>query len=220
MSLKRRMKRAAEKGLERGDLAFVNGYEITYRPTRDDWYSRLPADAKATIPRLHAAIQEDEPSDATLRELEALVEKHPYAPVFYNYLTVVYSRRDMQAEVERTIDSVLERFPDYIFARLNRAEKLMTAGDSDGALALLGPQLELRGLYPGRKRYHVSEFASYYCMVARYELKRGNRDRAESILDLLWEAAPDDRATVALAEILELPVVTERLAHLRRLLGR
>ncbi|HST58532.1 MAG TPA: hypothetical protein VLK84_07590 [Longimicrobium sp.] len=208
------MKRAVEKGFERGELAFVNGYEITYRPTRDEWYSRLPADAKASIPRLHAAIQEDEPSDATLRELEGLVEKHPYAPVFYNYLTVVYSRRGRHEQAERTIDRVLERFPDYIFARLNRAEKLLIAGDADGALALLGPQLELRGLYPGRKRYHVSEFASYYCTVAHYELKGGNRDRAESILDLLWEAAPHDRATLALAKMLGIPALPERLARL------
>lgn len=167
MSLKRRMKRAVEKEFERGELAFANGYEITYLPIRDEWYSRLPAGAKAAIPRLHAAIQEDVPSEATMRELERLVEQHPSA-----------------------------------------------------ARALLGPRLELRALYPGRKRYHVSEFAAYYGLVAQYEISCGNPARAQSILDLLLEAAPDAPATRRLADMLELPVVLGRLAGLGRLLGR
>lgn len=219
MSLKRRMKRAAEKGLERGDLAFVNGYEITYLPTRDDWYARLPQEARAGIARLHGAIQEEELTDETLHELERLVEKYPYAPVFYNYLTVVYARRGMHDEAERTTDEVLRRFPDYLFARLNRAEKLLGEGDLDGVLAILGPGLELRGLYPRRRRYHVSEFASYHSIVARYELLRGNRARALAIFALLADVAPDSPTTHQLADRLETRAAGARLAHVSRMLS-
>jgi hypothetical protein len=85
MSLKRRMKRAAELG--RGGpppprLAY--GHEIVYTPIREPWHDALPPAAKAAIPRLHRVITERrEDLRSAIAELEALVERHPHAPVFY-----------------------------------------------------------------------------------------------------------------------------------------
>jgi tetratricopeptide (TPR) repeat protein len=140
--------------------------------------------------------------------------------VFYNYLTVVYARRGMTDEAEQTTDDVLQRFPDYLFARLNRAEQLLDEGDTEGVLALLGPRLELRELYPGRRRSHVSEFTGYYAVVGRYELVHGSLARAEAVLDLLSDVAPDAPATIQLAEWLAIPRLADRLVNAARLLKR
>jgi hypothetical protein len=88
MSLKRRMQRAVEKRLERGEIALANGYEVSYKPVHPAWYSRLPPEGREAIGRMNPAMNQDEPDDAAIRELEHLVETYPFAPVFYNYLTI------------------------------------------------------------------------------------------------------------------------------------
>jgi tetratricopeptide (TPR) repeat protein len=213
MSLKRRMKRAVEKRLNRGEIALANGDEVSYKPVHPTWYSRLPPAGREAIVRLNAAVNQDEPADATLQELEHLIETYPFAPVFYNYLAIAYSRRGMHELADRTIDRVLQRVPDYLFARLNRAEHLLWSGDDAQILSLLGPTLELRDLCPGRTRYHVSEFAGYYAVVAIFESRRGNLSRDAAILAMLQAVAPGERSTDALADELQSPRLLRRLAR-------
>jgi tetratricopeptide (TPR) repeat protein len=220
MSLKRRMKRALERRADRVGVAFVEGYEITYKPIHPAWFSRLPASAREAIGRLNPAVREGEPDDAMIRELEGLVEAYPFAPVFYNYLTIAYSHRGMHERADQTIDKVLQRIPDYLFARLNRAEHLIRAGNDEEFRTLLGPSLKLRDLYPGRKRFHVSEFAGFYGVVGLYELQRGNRGRAVEILNLLDEVAPEENATRILAGEMERPRFLDRLARFVRTMDR
>jgi tetratricopeptide (TPR) repeat protein len=216
MSLKRRMKRALERRPHRMGVAFVEGYEISYKPIHPAWFSRLPASAREAIGRLNPAVREGELDDAMIRELEGLVETYPFAPVFYNYLTIAYSHRGMHDLADQTIDKILQRMPDYLFARLNRAEHLIQAGNDEELLTLLGPTLKLRDLYPGRKRFHASEFAGFYGVVGLYELQRGNRARAIEILDLLDEVAPEENATQVLAGEIERPRFLDRLARFVR----
>jgi hypothetical protein len=213
MSLKRRMKRAVEKRLGRGEVAFANGYEVSYKPVHPAWYSRLPPAGREAIVRMNAAVNQDEPADATIRELEHLIETYSFAPVFYNYLVIAYSRRRMHDLADQTIDAVLQRVPDYLFARLNRAEHLLWSGSDAEILSLLGPTLELRDLCPGRTRYHVSEFAGYYAVVGLFEARRGNRLRASAILAMLEAVAPDEKGTWALADEMQSPRLLRRLAR-------
>lgn len=220
MSLKRRIKRAAEKKLVQGDVVFARGCEITYQAMHHAWHSRLPRHARDAMRRLRPAIQGDEPDDAVIHELERLIEAYPFAPVFYNYLVVAYSRRGMHQLAEQTADKVLRRIPDYLFARLNRAEQLLWNGTDAEIRALLGPTLELADLYPDRKRFHVSEFAGFYGVVGLMELRSGNRHRAAEILDLLQAVAPEEHATLALAGEFERPQLLKRVARFVRTRAR
>lgn len=213
MSLKRRMKRAVEKRLDRGEVVLANGYEVSYKPVYSAWYSRLPPAGREAIGRMNAVVSQDELDDPTIRELQHLIETYPFAPVFYNYLAIAYSRRGMHELADQTVDRVLQRVPDYLFARLNRAEHLLWDGDDAEILSLLGPTLELRDLFPGRTRYHVSEFAGYYGVVGLFELRRGNRSRAAVILAMLQAVAPGENATYALADEMQSPRLLRRLAR-------
>lgn len=218
MSLKRRMKRTAAKGWERGDRAHVDGYEITFKPTQDAWYAELTPAAKAAIVRIHEQIVADQVDESTVRELESLSQTFPRAPVFFNYLVVVLSHMGEPDHADRVSVAMLEQFPDYLFARLNRAEQALGARDEEQVLALLGPRLKLRELLPNRVRYHVSEFAGYYSVVGRFELARGNRLRAAQILTMLEDVAPEENATYALARAFELPHFHDRMNHLLRMM--
>jgi hypothetical protein len=219
MSLKRRMKRTAEKQLDGGGLIVVNGYEITYQPLREGWHSRLPSAGKAAIRRLHAEISGETVSEEVLDEIKALVEAYPYAPVFYNYLTIAYTLRGLMDKARETTEATLARFPDYLFGRLGQAQEAIASGRFDRVKELLGPGLELRELYPARRRYHVSEFAGYYAVVGLYRLERGDRAGAAAITGMLNEVAPDENATEVLVKQMKLAGFETKMQHLARMVG-
>jgi hypothetical protein len=219
MSLKRRMKRTVDKEFDRGRLVVVNGYEVTFAPTREEWYHRLPPDGKAAIVRLHGRIIRNDVGPDFVREAEGLVEAYPYAPVFYNYLALAYGSNGQGERTNQVIRDALARFPGYLFARVNHAERAVNDGDLELAEEMLGPEMELRTLYPGRKRFHVSEFTGYYSTVGRYKLARGDRAGALAILAMLAEVAPDESATTVLAEEVERDRALAGLRRVARSLG-
>lgn len=217
------MMRAAEKQIDRGDLTVAKGYEISFAPMREEWYYRLLPSGRAAIPRLRQQLLDEELSEEAteemIREIQGLAEKYPDAPVFFNFLLNAYSKAGRHDEADRTSLEILERFPTYLFARLNRAEMALHQGNLDIVEEMLGPRMELRALYPDRKRFHSSEFAGYYSVVGLYRLARGDRTAAEDIMMLLDRVVPDDPVTRSLAAALVDAGLRDRLMFLAQGMG-
>jgi hypothetical protein len=208
MSLKRRMQRAVELG--RGGPPpspppprRVYGHEIVYTPIREEWYDTLRPAARAAIPRLHGAIQ-DRPSAADVAELEGLVERYPHVPVFYNFLNIAYGRVGQEEKRRTLIGRCRAVLPDYLFGKIGEAEQLLYDGEYDAFAELWGGCYDLRELYPHRSQFHLSEFAGFYSLVARYHHLMGNHDEAARIWEMLLDVAPDEGATKMLDSELEL----------------
>lgn len=202
MSLKRRMRRAAELG--RGGPPpprRAYGHEIVYTPIREAWYETLRPAARAAIPRLHAAIQDR--SEYVVAELEELVERYPHVPVFYNFLNIAYGRVREEEKRRALISRCRAALPDYLFGKIGEAEQLLADGAYDAFAELWGGCYDLRELYPHRTQFHVSEFAGFYGIVGRYHHLVGNHDEANQIWKMLLDAAPDEGATKMLGRELE-----------------
>lgn len=200
MSFKRRMKRAVERG-RRGPppprLAY--GHEISYTPTREAWYDALPPAAKAAIPRLHQVINSRSGNlGHAIRELEALVDRHPHVPVFYNFLNVAYSLAHEDEKRRTLVARCRAALPDYLFGTIAQAQLLLEDEDYDAFPALWGGRFDLRELYPDRKRFHVSEFAGFYGIVGIYHHETGNDAEARRLCKMLMDVAPQEAATQAL----------------------
>ena len=199
MSLKRRMKRAAELGRSAPPPRRAYGHEIVYAPIREAWHEALPPAAKAAIPRLHQTIQgRSESLRGAIRELEELVERHPHAPVFYNFLNIAYGLAGEDERRRVLIGRCRAALPDYLFGKLAQAGLLLEDEDYDGIPDLWDGMLDLREIYPDRPQFHVSEFAGFYAIIGLYYHETGNDDEARRLNRMLMDVAPDEGATKSL----------------------
>lgn len=173
--------------------------EVVHGPMPQPWLARLSKEARDALPGLRDLILDD--PRAAVAELRALIAREPN-PMFFNWLGTAYSELGDVAAVKETVRENFQRYPSYLFARLNHAELCLRDGDLPGALEALGEKLDLRSVIGGRRRVHVSEVAGYYYAAGLYYFKARDLEAAERMYDLLAELAPDERVTEALRRML------------------
>jgi len=134
-----------------------------------------------------------------LAALSALHERHPDSvPVAYNL--AVAERLGGGAAVRRgheRLRRLVDRHPDYLFARADLALVAIDAGDLETAESLLA-------LPEGKRRFHTLEWGAYAAANGRLALARGDADAAERFLDNIADAlGPDAPSYRALAAALD-----------------
>ena len=166
----------------------ISSYEITDEPILDREYRRLPARVKEAIERLHRE-SEIRPRNA-IPELQALIERYPQVPQFYNYLTVAYSGIGALDKAEAVTLASIRANPDYLFARLNYAELCLMRRDYAKIPEIFDHRFDLKLLYPKRNRFHIAEVANFMGLIGLYFLAIGERGLAEKYNAALQETAP------------------------------
>jgi len=166
----------------------ISSYEITDEPILDREYRRLPARVKEAIERLHRE-SEIRPRNA-IPELQALIERCPQVPQFYNYLTVAYSGIGALDKAEAVTLASIRANPDYLFARLNYAELCLMRKDYAKIPEIFDHKFDLKLLYPKRNRFHITEVANFMGLIGLYFLAIGERGLAEKYNAALQETAP------------------------------
>ena len=169
-------------------VVHLSSYEITTEPILDREYRRLPARAKEAIERLHRE-SELRPRNA-IPELQALIERYPQVPQFYNYLTVAYSGIGALDKAEAVTRASIRANPDYLFARLNYAELCLMRKDYAKIPEIFDHKFDLALLYPKRKRFHITEAANFMGLIGLYFLAIDERGLAEKYNAALQEMAP------------------------------
>jgi tetratricopeptide (TPR) repeat protein len=170
------------------DQLIQSEYEITAEPLDSPYLKRLPAQVKDTLEDLYAKAQR-QPKEA-IPDLERLVATYPQVPLFSNYLSVAYSQ---VGDVEKSEACVLEayrRHPTYLFARVNYANICLQKGDIATIPEIFDHKLDLKRLYPRRKRFHVSEFTGFAGVMCRYYEAIGEREAAVIYYQILQQLAP------------------------------
>jgi len=141
--------------------------------------------------------------------LKQALEIEPNDPALLNNLGQAYNLQGQEQKAKELAYEIHERFPDYLFGRVNLANILIEKGELERANELIAPLFS-------RKRLHFSEFAALCAAQIQLSLAEGNRDVAESWLDMMKQIIPDDPNIPAL----ELRVRPSVKAFLRTLLRR
>ena len=89
--------------------------------------------------------------------LKPLIEQYPNAPQLYNYLHTAYQKLGDRSNAQRVLQETLERFPDYLFGRIAYATDCLQRGEAEKVPEIFEGKYELKLLYPGRERFHISE---------------------------------------------------------------
>ncbi len=211
MTKKRRPKRKRSQEPRDAEAVHIVTYEITDEPILDRQYRRLPKRVKDSIEPLHESVQ-NRPREA-IQELLDWIEKYPNVPLFYNYLSVAYSRSGQDEKAEEIVRENYQRNPDYLFARLNYGELCLTKRDYDRIPELFDHKFDLKLLYPKRTRFHFSEVLGFMGLLGAYFFEIGERETAQKYYEVMKQINPSH-------------VYTRRLRNklspgpLRRLLSR
>ena len=193
----------------------LTGYEITDEPLGDTALARLPNSVKDQADRIYYLLRSD-PKQAVSLSLP-LIEQHPEVPQLYNYLLSAYRMLHDQANAQRILDEMLERFPDYLFGRIAYAQNCLERGDLDKVSEIFEGKFDLKLLYPSRERFHTSEVLNFGYIMVWYFDARGDRDVARNYYDLLQKIDPDHEVTKSAERLLRPSPIP---AWLRKLVQR
>jgi len=215
MSKRGRTTRSRRQAQDTPGEVYVTEYDVTSSPIRDRRYRQLPRRVKDAIERLYDEINR-RPLKA-IPELLELIKKYPDMPMLYNYLSVAYSVAGQYEKAQALAEENYRRYPDYLFARLNYAEICLAGGEYDKIAEIFEQKFDLKLLYPKRKRFHISEVASFMGLIGVYFFETGERKAAEMYYEILRQMAPDYPMTKRLRRKL-FPNLLQRLWL--RLVGR
>ncbi|MEW5870594.1 MAG: tetratricopeptide repeat protein [Chloroflexota bacterium] len=113
--------------------------------------------------------------------LEKALELEPESPDLLNNLAAAYEIQGRKQESQALAEQIHQRFPDYFFGKISKAQMLTRDGETEQARQLLMPLLE-------RKRLHFTEFDGLCAAFIELYLAEKDREAARSWFGM-WESA-------------------------------
>lgn len=166
------------------------GYYITTDSSFQNKRYGIPPELEKQLETLAVKSQKGA-SPKMIDHLHQLIEKYPTVPQLKNYLSVAFNAQGNYEKAVEVNNWTLKEHPDYLFARINMAHAYIGKEDVEKVPELLGPDFELKSLYPERDLFHLTEVTAYLKTVVRYFAVIDNLELAENRLALLTEIAPD-----------------------------
>lgn len=120
-------------------------------------------------------------------KLKKLIGKYPDVKQFRNYLASAYLSTGNVEQAKNVNERLVADFPDYLFAKMFKAEIFLNSGEPELCRNLLGQNLRLEELHPERTEYHIAEFMTYQALAIKYFISIGNLEEAENRLILMEE---------------------------------
>jgi tetratricopeptide (TPR) repeat protein len=171
----------------------ISRYEVTWDQIEDPQFDSLPAHVQDTFEGLHTECREQ--PDKAIPELLEWIEKYPDIPMLYNCLSGAYDKTGQYEKSHKTIEENYQRNPDNLFARLNYAGVYLDKGDYEKVAEIFEYKFDLKLLYPKRDMFHISEVTYFMGIAGVYFFDIGEREAAQTYLDMLKQLAPEHPMT-------------------------
>ena len=170
---------------------------ITYKITEDalfmDEQNAMTPELKKKLQGLYNLSLKGNKKD--IPEFLALIEKYPRNPQIKNYLSALYSHAGMHEKAEEMNQWILAEHPNYLFAKLNYAQKYLSSKQYEKIPEILGENMELQALYPERDTFHLVELIAFLRISIQYFGAIQDWEQAEIRLEILEELDPDSEGT-------------------------
>ena len=202
-----------------GGKLHTSEYMITYDPIEDKDHV-LPQSVRDRMNDIHDILR-SKPKQA-IKELLALKESYPDAPLIYNYLSVAYEATGNDKAKREAIIENYHKNPDYLFAKVNYAQICLIDGEAEKIPDIFGGYFDLKLLFPNRNCFHVTEFVGFNGVMCAYYAATGKLDTAKLFYKALVEVAPDSEMTRFPLRFMypSVPGRLEKLMKLLRILKR
>jgi len=153
-------------------------YTISYEPIRCEMEKKLSEKELEEFIQLFENSYKD--AAGVCDRLELFKEKHPLIPEVDNLLIYVYIKLRKLRKVEDLIKESYEKFPNYLFAKINYADQCLRKGQSKNVPIIFDHKFSLKALFPEKKVFHYSEFRGFMVVMGFYHLAIGKRTQAEN----------------------------------------
>jgi hypothetical protein len=131
-----------------------------------------------------------------------LIEKYPNIPILDNYLMTAYRLSGQKKKADSLTVVSYKRYPDYLFAKINYAFYCIQKGEPYKVPEIFDHKMDLRLLYPGRKKFHLTEFMSFMGAMTLYYEAIGEREIAIRYYDMIKQVDPNYGLVKVLQKIL------------------
>ena len=170
-------------------------YEITTDPKFMDKENAMTPELRKIQEPLYFEIMEENKGEKTIVKLLKLIEKYPDNPQLKNYLSVAYKNAGNYEKALEVNHWILKEHPEYLFGKLNLAAEYYEKGEFEKMPEVLGQDMEIQGLYPHRKKFHLDEVIGFYKIAILYFISAGDLEAARGRLKIMQEVAPDHKDT-------------------------
>ncbi len=146
----------------------IDGYKISYEDYKDSLNRAFSQKEQVKFQDLlHEA--QIHPKQAYLKVLEwqSTVQNNKELD---NLLTYLHLQNKQIEKAENLILSSFQKYPDYLFAKINYADQCLRKNKID-QIPLIFPSFNLKDLFPKRSSFHVSEFRGFMMIASLYHLK-------------------------------------------------
>lgn len=194
------------------DLEFKN-YKITWEPIGEG----LPESLNFHLQKLYKELEN--PKAKTESTLQKLIKKYPNSPQLRNYLSSLYMELGEKEKAWQVNDVLLQKHPDYFFAKVNKANQFMEEQEFGKVVDLMGKGFDLKELYPDRDVFHISAFLSMQNIAVKYYGKIGDLVQAEKRLEMMKEVDQESaqyQQAKGSIEVIRIEKMQERLEEEER----
>ncbi|MEL6657707.1 MAG: DUF1186 domain-containing protein [Bacteroidota bacterium] len=175
----------------------VFGYQITGDPEDADHKFHYSLEVQGVLGKFHQLIERGNPK--VLPRLIKAIKKYPRVPALRNYLTVYYHNQGNTKKAHEINRQIVEKFPDYLVARVNLAAEYLSSEAYDKVPEILGEALDLQGLYPNRKVFHFGEFQAINNVAVPYFLETQQYEALRTRLPVLTDVLGEDHPLTGMA---------------------
>jgi len=186
-------------------------YQISFGSMPDGLETRLQGDELGRYLKLLEEVQTR--PRAVYSEVKAFGQKHTSVPEVINLLTFAHIQNYRVVEAENLIKDTFEKYPEYLFARINYADQCIRKKKL-GLIPDIFPTFDLEKLCPEKEIFHTSEFRGFLIMMTYYYLAKKMREDALPYFVKAKEIEPNHPSVVYLEKKLF------KKSLLSRLLGK
>lgn len=166
--------------------------EIEFKDYKISWNSidsGIPVSLQEYLEKIYDELQN--PKSKTIDKILRIIKKFPNSPQPRNYLASLYKKLGYDDEANEINAKLLKKHPDYLFARIAKADQYIEEGKTDRVRDVVNTDFDLKKMYPERNVFHISEFSGINVLAVKYFVAINQWEQAGKRLEIMKEVEPD-----------------------------
>lgn len=118
-----------------------------------------------------------------IEESKKLLEENPDEFFAYVQLDIVYNHFDLEEFSKEQAQTIYEKFPDKLLARINYMDDLANEKDFDKIKEICGGEITIDNITKGKKELNLPDYEKVASILIRYYMENGEKEKAQEYYD-------------------------------------